>query len=198
MLFKESREARLQRLNRNAHQNKFDADPTVPREHRRGIDDYVSDSEDLNKSLLRGRDLSDGSKRQHDAIHALKKPIGISTATYSGTGHDFGEMARQSKDGIIHSPAHISASHSVVTAARFTGAKRGVSGHMLRVKIEPHNVGVQVGHIDEREFIIPSGTKLKYSHTTEHLIPTHAGDRSSPPSSKLNFKVHHFTIHSQE
>lgn len=149
-------------------------------------------SRDMNHRLVRGEKLHPYQQEMHDAIHATKHEVGEHLHVYSGTNHDFGALGRASKDHILHSPAHISATHSVNQAIDF--AKDHADGdphypiHLVHIALKPHDKIVHVSHHsnypEEHESIIPSGTKLKYLHTTHHKA-----------GSLQNVSVHHFAIH---
>ena len=113
----------------------------------------------------------------------------------SGTKHDFGEMAKQSKDGILHSPAHISATHHQKIAKHFSYIANSHKNllHAVQIHVKPHDKILHVSRLPhsmkaEHETIIPAGTKLKYSHSTHEKH-----DLNNTP-----IKVDHFEIHSQE
>lgn len=147
------------------------------------IKDYTNSSRRLNNRLIHGfHPLQETGV--HDTITKHAKPSGHSVTLYSGTrGVDFSKLAKQSKDNILHSPAHISATHRHEVATDFS------NGHMIAIHVKPEDKILHVSHHSamgkhEAETIIPAGTKLQYSHST-------------PQEHTLN-KLHHFTIHSQE
>lgn len=168
-----------------------------------GLVDYTDHDEhsfhnrslDVNGPLIRGEEVPEKFRHIHNAIHAAAKPLGRDLDVYSGTKHDFGEMAKQSHRAILHSPAHISATHDVGTALSFAqdgGYERsGKPLHILHVKLSSEDKVVHVSHIshkpDENETVIPSGAKLKYIGTNVHQ---EAGKRP--------IHEHSFYIHSQE
>lgn len=204
MLFKESFEGRRNRVINNTTSGMMQDD--IPVEHLQSLKEYKLSSSKLNRALINGDELSVGEKLTHDNIKRYCHPAGKEMRLYSGTGHDFGKMASQSKDGVIHSPAHISTSHSLdfasVIAVDKVGGGDDKELHMLHIKVKPTdkimNFDSRLPLSHEKEAVIPAGTKLKYSHTTDHMIPTHANRRTGEIGYKKPFKVHHFTIHSQE
>ena len=157
----------------------------------------VPNSRELNKKLHLGESLSDTHLMTHNAIMKLVKPMDMELHVYSGVQKDLGELARQSKDHILDHPGHMSVSHNPAVARDFAvRANTGNSmnwtdhAHIAHIHMKPENKGLHVGYIsrypDEYETIIPAGTKLKYSHSTEHKSGLYK-----------NIHVHHFTIHSQ-
>lgn len=148
-------------------------------------------SHKINRKLIDGQKLDDHERSVHEAIHRTAHPVGDHIHFYSGVGFDPQKMAEHSADKILHSPAHLSVTHHLPTAVGF--ASRDYNSkyrHLIHIHAKPEDKVSHVSHISEfdseHESILPSGAKLKYSHTTDH-IASH-GD---------NFKVHHFTIHSQ-
>lgn len=151
-------------------------------------------SKSLNDSLIKGEKPSRSDEKMHNAIKAHVHKAGEDVHLYSGTNHDFSETAKKSKDGILHSPAHISATHSHRTASNFAddgGKPWEEPRHIVHIHVKPHDKILHVSGVSElpheRESIIPSGTNLKYSHSTRHYHGL-----------RTNVNVHHFTIHSQE
>mgnify|MGYP001079217026 CR=1 FL=1 len=120
----------------------------------------------------------------HHTINKHSKPLGKKITLYHGSHHDFGAAAKNSKDGIVHNPAHMSTSHDHKSSKRFG------SGHMVVIHADRNTKAV---HIDgkgsasagsgEKETVLPAGTKLKHikSHKTSD-----------------GYNVHHFKVHSQE
>ena len=163
------------------------------------LDEYKTSSSALNKHLIHNdyppednpnihRDLASA----HYVIKKHAKPIGKHMHFYSGTSTDFGNIARHSKDHILHSHAHISATHDLDVARGFAEIRNtGGPKHIVHIKAEPHHKGLNVSNPDdmydneERETIIPAGTKLKWSHSTKHKIDGEI------------HHIHHFKIHSQ-
>lgn len=134
--------------------------------------------------------MSKGEKNIHETISSLaSKPIGKEVHLYSGVGFNPSELANKSKDKVIHSPAHISATHEAEIARSFT--ENHDEKHIMHIHMKPHDKGFHVGsHSEndhEHETIIPAGTKLKYHNTTQHV-----------DDDGNTHNVHHFTIHSQE
>lgn len=150
----------------------------------------------LNQSLIHGRELRGHYKKTHEAIMRHAKASGHEFHTFSGTSRDFSKLAKHTKDNVFHSPAHISTTHSLGTARTFADNKHADKGeegekHLIHVHVKPHDKVLHTsGHSyypGEHETIIPAGTKLKYHHSSDHH--NKYGD---------HYKVHHFTIHSQE
>lgn len=192
----QSREIRHLRLSKKLHDATWTPDVEKDAAH---IIDYVRGSKNLNRALIDGDELDTASERTHKTILKHSKPIGHETILYSGSAHDFGKMARESKDGIIHSPAHISATHDFSVAHAFVGIrnmkKDDRENHVIKLTTKPEDkglhIGRSVGEHSEKETIIPAGTKLKYHGT-------HVKNMMSSYGQKEDFHIHHFTIHSQE
>lgn len=197
MLFIESETYREIRAVTTSIRNSRDAsERDVHPDHFAGVQSYVANSRNLNRRLINGHPLNPNDITTNDSIHATAAPIGRHEVLYSGTAHDFGDMARQSKDGIIHSPAHISATHDMGVASFFCNRAAKSTGigeyHMLRLRLKPEDKVSRVSGIlgdthGEHETVIPSGTKFK-----------HHGSKSYKSSDGKALHVHHFTIHSQE
>jgi hypothetical protein len=146
-----------------------------------------SNSKRLNSKLIKGEELSNSDKKMHDGIMNSIHKAGEDVHLYSGISPELGENIHKSKNNIIISPAHISTSLSPKIASNF--AKGNEYKHMIHVHVKPDDKIVHVSGLShfpyENETIIPAGTKLKYSHTTEH---------KNPNDSNKKYKVHHLTI----
>ena len=191
----------------------------ITEDHAKEVRRYTKGSSMLNKSLIKahrdgherfaewesqggaGAEAAKSMRKTHEALMANMKPTGQSVHLFSGVGHDFGEIAKQSKDGIIHSPAFISATHNIDVAKVFAhdnmpDGRDGNLAHMVKIHVKPHQKILHASdHSDypaEHESIVPAGTKLKYSHTSEHHY-RHNPDGSTPQ--KRRMKIHHFEIH---
>lgn len=125
----------------------------------------------------------------HHTILKHAKPLGKNITLYHGTWHDFGKAAKKSKDGVVHSPAHLSTTHDHKIAKNFGGGDEGDDHHhMVVIHAKKKDKGVYMDGESpkgggERETVIPAGTKLKHikSHKT-----------------KDGYHLHHFHIHHQE
>lgn len=151
--------------------------------------EHVNGSAHLNINLIEGKPLTQSQQTMHDAIKRNAHKAGENIHLYSGTHFNPKAAAKHSKDGILHLPAHISATHNLSVATRFAHKQRDGNRHIMKIDVEPHHKLLHLSHISdfkENESVIPSGTKVKYSHTTDHF---HNGKKMS---------VHHFSIHSQE
>lgn len=141
-------------------------------------------SASLNKALIKNKPLSNADQKIHDSIMKHAKPSGHEFHTFSGVSTDFGKLAKESKDHILHSPAHISTSHSVEEAQHFSEKHSDGFYHHIHIHIKPHDKILHISSVSEKphehETIIPAGTKLKYHGTTKH--------------DDID-KFHHFTIH---
>lgn len=160
----------------------------------------VPNSRELNRNLAKGASLSHEEEKMHHAIIHNVKPAGSEVHLYSGSRHDFSKMAKNSKDHILHSPAHISATHDKQTAYEFAyngmvrnkdpSSDEKIPLHINHIHVHPDDKILHASGMskipEEHESIIPAGTKLKYHHTTNHTV------------SKNKIHVHHFTIHSQD
>lgn len=189
------------KLNKNHHdmspEHKHHINVYTDKNH----DTYESHSRSLNQNLVKNDPLSHKEQEMHHAILKNVKPAGHEVHLYSGSRHDFSKMAKASKDHILHSPAHISATHDKKTAYQFAhqGMTRNQEAlskyddlpmHMNHIHIHPSDKILHVNDMStypgEHETIVPAGTKLKYHNTSMHEVR----------GKELN--VHHFTIHSQE
>ena len=119
----------------------------------------------------------------HHTILKHAKPLGKKMTLYHGSSHDFGEAAKSSKKGIIHSPAHLSTSHD-------HNVSKGFGEHIVAIHASEKDKAVHLdgenaahSHASEKETVIPAGTKLKHikSHKTSD-----------------GYTIHHFKIHSQD
>lgn len=170
------------------------------------IDDYTgSGSSRLNFRLIKGEQLRDDEQKMHETIKDNARPIGEHLKLYSGTSEDFGKMARQSKDGILHSPAHLSTTHHLRTAIRFSKFSGSDDpGHMLVIHAKPSDKGLHVSKSGvgigiEHETIIPAGTKLKHIKTEHKIMKEERTDMSGRTYFNAHpTHIHHFEIHSQE
>ena len=189
------------------------------KQHIKAFTDY---SGDLNEKLIKnhkenkpehhGLTQSDKPRVKYDthekSIHEhikrlASKPIGKELHVYSGTGFDPSKAAKESKDGILHSPAHMSTSHDVDVADEFASqhTQKDENGkktrHIMHVHLKPTDKAFHIGKKATADFryqnetVLPAGTKLKYSHTTHH--DSGYNDPNFP-----HISVHHFTIHHQE
>jgi len=134
--------------------------------------------------------MTQSEKNIHETISSLSnKPIGKEVHLYSGVGFNPAELANKSKDKVIHSPAHISATHEVETARSFT--ENHDEKHIMHIHMQPHDKGFHVGSHSENdheyETIVPANTKLKYINTTQHT-----------DDDGNIYHVHHFSVHSQD
>jgi hypothetical protein len=199
-----------QKKHHEEHSKKLSSTQVTPTEKQKEhIENYTSNSmsgngsTDINNALINnhkmGRPSTHGMSKvdaeTHQTITKLtKNPIGHETHLYSGTGFDPRAAAHKSKNGIIHMPAHTSTSHNAMTASHFADMaheNHGTGRHIMHIHVKATDKGYHVGEHsetpEEHETILPAGTKLKYSHSTEH----HDDDGNK-------YHVHHFTIHSQK
>lgn len=199
----------------------------ISKEHRRELSKYTKNSQEYNEELIdahrEGREFTDHNsfndtqkkmlKRQHEALMSNTHTAGRNIHLFSGVNKDMVNAIDDAKknNGILHSPAHISASHDVNVAAHFARQasfmnteiynpeKHGAS-HMIKVHVKPHQKIIHMSHVSdypaEHESLIPAGTKLKYSHSTDHWTRRRP-DHSDPDKAreKAKMTVHHFTIH---
>jgi hypothetical protein len=207
MLFKElvesnniNRQKKLDKISDKLHMSTASH---LNKEDAAKVAEYTDSSSDINRKLIKGVSLTPSQEIVHNTIKKKSKPLGHEVHLYSGTRTDFGKMARASKDGILVSPAHISTTHNFERAKGFAGVTpepENIPVHMIHIHAKPEDKGLHVSRLDknvhkgELETIIPSGTKLKYSHSTNHnfLIKHKNG------SYNQKYQVHHFTIDSQD
>ncbi len=151
----------------------------------------------LNKNLVKGvplEKLVKGDQETHKMIMKHAKPSGHEVYLFSGTSRNFEALNKHTKDNIFHFPAHTSLTHHIRVATEFASQKASDNdlehAHMIYVHVKPHDKILHVSRISdiptEYETILPAGTKLKYHGTSNH---NQNGD---------DFKVHHFTVHSQD
>lgn len=147
--------------------------------------------------------MEDDEIEAHDAIHRNAKPSEHEFHLHSGIGWRLGAAHEGSRNGLVHSPAHISATHDLGTASYFAhGAGKKDPDryhHMMRVKIKK---GDKILHVsrhskygdEEHETIIPAGTTLKHIKTTYHH---HDGSEvhGAKPGDKYKLAMHHYEIH---
>ena len=164
---------------------------------------YTDDADDgsehtgsrrLNRSLIRGtppHHMDRNDEKTHNAIMKHSGPSGHEYHVFSGTSRDFEEISHHEKTKKFHFPAHTSTTHSLEVAKQFAIGKHDPdrkSLHMIHVHIKPHNKVLHTSGLSqyphEHETIIPAGTNMKYSHSSEH----------KDPNDGKHYKVHHFTI----
>lgn len=156
--------------------------------------DNFAKSAHINKPLIRGEQINPEHIHMHEAIMDNAAPAKHEVHLWSGTGADFGELAKKSKDGILHSPAHISATHDAKVARNFANDKYDTRKiHVVHIHVKPHDKVLHVSKHSHHEFefetIIPAGTKLKYHGSTDH---------GQDDGMTRRLHEHHFTIHSQD
>ena len=131
------------------------------------------------------------------------KPAKHKVHLFSGDHRNFEDLAKESKDNILHLPAHTSMTHDWGTAKSFALAKRDSSKryNIMHIAIAPRDKLIHVAHIShsdhEYESILPAGTNIKY-HGTTHLEIEHATPYENNGIMHSIIKLHHFTVHSQE
>lgn len=191
-------DARKLSLHLHKLNNISDTDKKYLHDYTRGGDaGQFKFSKHLNNALIKNKPMKPFLLKIHNAIKNNAVKSDNEYTLYSGTKTDFGKLGEQSKDGILYSPAHISATHDLYSAHQFAfnhntdvfDSKK--SRHIISVEIKPNDKILHVSRYsdipEEHETIIPSGTKLKYSHSE---------DFKDDNNNKI--KMHHFTIHSQE
>ncbi|HAW04330.1 MAG TPA: hypothetical protein DCW83_06555 [Saprospirales bacterium] len=158
-----------------------------------------------------------------DHLKTAAKPLGHRVHLYSGVHPSFVKAIKHAEkhtDGVVHSPAHISTTHDVHTAAgfavhsghdstQFFPLNKNTNNenvgkttkHMIHVHAEASNKGIHMSgvegnkHAAEAETVLPPGTHLKYSHTTHHY---HTVIDSNGDHDHHRIDVHHCTIHKQD
>lgn len=179
-----------------------------------------------NKKLApyRASNVIGQDKNAADHLKTAAKPLGHEVHLYSGVHPSFVQAIKHAKkhvDGVVHSPAHISTTHDVHTAAGFaihsghenqnvrplnknpdnsnTQYVGKTTKHMIHVHAKASDKGIHMSgvegnkHAAEAETVLPPGTHLKYSHTTHHYhtMP----DQNDDDHHRVD--VHHCTIHKQ-
>lgn len=154
-------------------------------------------------------------------LKTAAKPLGHNVHLYSGVHPSFVQAIKHAEkhtDGVVHSPAHISTTHDVHTAAGFaihsghenqhvrplnkntdTQYVGKTTKHMIHVDAKASDKGIHMSgvegnkHAAEAETVLPPATQLKYSHTTHHYhtMPDQGDDDHH------RIDVHHCTIHKQ-
>jgi hypothetical protein len=160
-------------------------------------------------------------------LKTAAKPLGREVHLYSGVHPSFVQAIKHAEkhvDGVVHSPAHISTTHDVHTAAGFaihsghenehvrplnknpdnsnTQYVGKTTKHMIHVHAKASDKGIHMSgvegnkHAAEAETVLPPATRLKYSHTTHHYhtMP----DQGDGDEDHHRIDVHHCTIHKQE
>lgn len=177
-----------------------------------------------NKKLApyRASNVIGQDKNAADHLKTAAKPLGHEVHLYSGVHPSFVQAIKHAKkhtDGVVHSPAHISTTHDVHTAAGFaihsghanehvrplnkntdTQYVGKTTKHMIHVHAKASDKGIHMSgvegnkHAAEAETVLPPGTYLKYSHTTHHYhtLPDQGDDDHH------RIDVHHCTIHKQD
>jgi hypothetical protein len=171
-----------------------DYDARSPHDH---ISNSHASSRQLNKDLIEhGEPKRAIDHKIHEAIVNNISPAKRDFHVYSGTRANLGDLAKQSKDMILHSAAHISASSCPNVAKEHIERIHENSTavhHIAHIHVQKGNPYLHVSEYskypEEYETIIPVGTKLKFSHTTYHRA-----NASTPRKKPIDFHVHHFTI----
>lgn len=129
------------------------------------------------------KDIHHSEAHVHHTILKHSKPLGKKITLYHGSHHDFGAAAKKSKDGVVHSPAHMSTSHDHKSATEFgSGHVVVIHAHKKTKAVHIDGKGSKSAGSSEKETVLPAGTKLK--HVKSH-------------KTKDGFNVHHFKVHSQ-
>lgn len=164
---------------------------------------------------LKGKD-----KDCAEHLKTAAKPLGREVHLYSGVHPSFVKAIKHAEkhtDGVVHSPAHISTTHDIHTAARFAVHSGHDSTqffplnkntnnenvgkttkHMIHVDAKASDKGIHMSgvegneHAAEAETVLPPGTQLKYSHTTHHYYTV---IDSNGDHDHHRIDVHHCTIH---
>lgn len=183
----------LHKLNANVS----NVDKTHLYNYTRGAYADFKYSKHLNDALIKNKTIKPFLLKIHNAIKNNTVKSDNEYTLYSGTKTDFGKLAKQSKDGILHSSAHISATHDLHQAHQFALNHKSNTynsikpHHIISIKVKPNDKILHLSRYSqmphENETVIPSGTKLKYSHSEDFK-----------DNNNNKIKMHHFTIHSQE
>lgn len=172
----------------------FTTDADYNLHHEDNLHNAHASSRQLNKDLIEhGEPKRLIDKRMHEAIMNNVSPAKREFHLYSGTRINFGKLAKQSKDEILYSPAHISASSALHIAEdhiRKIHNNNKKDHHIVHIHVQRGDPYLHISHLsryeDEHETVVPSGTKLKYSHSEKRKRQTWEGP--------VNFHMHHFTI----
>lgn len=176
--------------------NSFDDHDTHILHKYTGVEPH---SEDINTHLIRfseTKKLPKNLEEIHETIKKHIKPLGHSVHLFSGIATSLAEKLPKNPGDILHSPAHISMSHSPRTARTYMKYDDDFNAHMIHIHTKPSDKGLHISRIsefpNEHETILPAGTNLKYHGTS--TIPV----KNFYSSPNANIKIHHFSIHSQE
>ena len=126
----------------------------------------------------------------HKAILKNVRPLGMNVDLYSGVSRDLADKVKPRS--ILHSPAHISVTHSKDIAFFHSqlNAPADSTYHVFHIHAKAKDKGLHMenhSHFPgEYETILPAGTKLKHYKTSHH------------EESDDKIIVHHFKIHSQD
>lgn len=144
-------------------------------DHAQNIRNYSSSSRDLNSRLVSGKDLGDYNIKKSmdmDKIidgNRIKEPLTV----YSGAGFDPREHINS--DGVMHSPAYISATHSKSIASDFAGIGMSHTDndhHILSISLKQNDPAMHMfqhsNFPEEHETLIKKGVKMKLLKT-QHI-----------------------------
>jgi hypothetical protein len=165
------------------------------------INAYTIKSEDLNKHLINPNPNERGYKREYYEHHAEILDSAIDSNridhkihVYSGVSFDPEKL--KNKDGLIRSPAFISATHDKAMAHGF--AKESditPTQHILHFHLEPGDPAAHIAHHSnfqgrdsEHETIIKRGAVLKY-HSSQYI--------PSSVDMPVAVRIHHVSIHKE-
>ena len=167
----------------------------VPKDHWKHLGQAKKDK---NGNQTPYKENIDHWEKEHSHLMSGYRPAGTHTTLYSGVSARTSNAVHASKDGIISSPAHTSATLKPVVAQDFAQGKRkeqspNVPHHYNVYHIQPHNKILHMQpHSDiqeEEEISIKPNSKWKHFKTTHHAHDSKLGG---------NHIFHHFTSHDND
>ena len=170
-------------------------------DQREAVDEYTRKSEDLNRHLIKPDPNTHDYNRQHYEKHAKvldsvidNNRIDHKLHVYSGVSFDPRKL--KNEDGLIRSPAFISATHDKAIAHGFA-KDSGITPtqHILHFHLEPGDPAAHIAHHShfqgrdtEHETIIKRGVVLKY-HSSQYI--------PSSDDMPIAVRIHHVSIHKE-
>jgi hypothetical protein len=150
---------------------------------------FTSSSEYINRKLLAnepfGTQYAHHFEQAHRAVVNNATEVGHEYHLVSGVSERTAKNIVNMKDNL--SKVHTSTTTSMDVAKRFADKKSsGPTSHIIHFKVLPSAKLLHIGNLSqtphEDETVIPYGSKMTFSHTTEH----HDGQR--------HYKMHHVFV----
>jgi hypothetical protein len=151
--------------------------------HKDNIYKYTTDSYAVNNHLWKkNKNLEETDDEKENFNHPLTPKINHldsalnkhktphSLTVYSGTRHDPNKL--KDENGIVDHPSYLSTSLSLGMGKSFAEVQKGNIRHVMCINVPKDHPGAYVANIsdkpEEREFILPRGTRLKHEGTDVH------------------------------